>query len=63
MVFILDGTLEIGAHVMLCYLIDCLRHSIVSRAVTNPIRFHSCALCSMLLSNIGPRGLGNQEMH
>ena len=61
MVFILNGNLEIGAHVRsnFSYLI-CLRHLIISKAVANrilqnpkrPIFLQACAKCSELPSNI-----------
>ena len=61
MVLILDGNLEIGAHVgsNLCYLI-CFRHLIISRVITNRIFYtkkkliflHVCATYSELPSDI-----------
>ena len=61
MVLIIDGNAEIGAQVgsNLCYLI-CLKHLIISRAVTNrifspkrTIFLHACPTCSELPSYIG----------
>ena len=65
MVLIVDGNSELGAHVgnNLWYLI-CLRHLIISRAVTNQISFSEKAIftfnarptCSELPSNMNTMG-------